>query len=207
MTPPNDRQPANCLAHIAQDNNHAVIIAVLRESEVARQSSFSLMEEDDYALLAREVAKDFPYLTVENLEDAMMLGVKGKLDTYKTRPLNFTRVYQWVEQRAPYSLGYWRTRCPEIIRWAELCNVLEGLMPKVYELYAKHGYTNITFTVTEHIGKHYYPASHSGQKAASKEVHDVEVHNAQHITHNLFPVFAAEYPDFAAKHAYQFCRA
>lgn len=207
MTLPSDRLHANCLAHIAQDNNHAVIIAVLRESEVARQSSFSLMEEDDYALLAREVAKDFPYLTVENLEDAMMRGVKGKLDTYKSRPLNFTRVYQWVEQRAPYSLGYWRHEFPELMRWAELCKVLDSLLPKLCELHAAHGAalprTSITFAVTEHVRAERYPLMARNvrffEDPAEQLAYDSQVTCYEYIKGNLFPKFAAEYPAFATK--------
>ena len=116
---PNATLPANSLERMACDSPD-LIVAVLRECEPARLSNFSLMGDEDYALLSREVTKDFPYLTIQDLSDTMMLGIKGKLDAYKNRPTNFTRVYQWVEQRAPYTLGYWQTKHREIMRWAEM---------------------------------------------------------------------------------------
>jgi hypothetical protein len=191
MTPLSDRLPANCLAHIAQANNHAVIIAVLRESEVARQSSFSLMEEDDYALLAREVAKDFPYLTVENLEDAMMLGVKGKLDTYKSRPLNFTRVYQWVEQRAKASKGYWRHYYPEWMAWARIVLLEEQTFAAIFSHPMQEEVGNVIGTLIS-IEIHKAYLSHPDR--------ETNVALRLQLEAEAKPALAAQYPTFAALH-------
>ena len=137
---------------------------VFERAHLARVSGFDLLGEDGMKALCEEVAADFPYLTVADLNATVKLGIKGKLDTYKNRPLNFTRVYQWVEQRAPCSLGYWRHQFPEIMRWAELCKVLDTLLPELQAQYAKFGGNEIDFTVTEHIGQARYPYHHKAQK-------------------------------------------
>lgn len=185
MLPVNSSERTAC-------TNSEVIIAVLRECEPARMSNFSLMEEDDYALLAREVVKDFPYLTIEELRDTMMLGIKGKLDAYKNRPVNFTRIYQWVEKNAPQSTGYWRTLYPELLAWADLTGLTERLKVKLLEYHARALPTPVSLSVVR------------------TDLHGLIAYNqltggwANRATHGeftpLLDQFKAAYPEFVARH-------
>lgn len=102
----------------------AAVEAVLRLSELARLNSFDLIKDEGYQVLLVELALDFPFLTLADLLAIVKLGIKGKLDTYKAQPLNFTRVYGWIEQQAPRTLGYWQQRLPELLTWAGQANVL-----------------------------------------------------------------------------------
>lgn len=176
------------------------LIAVLKKSEYARVNSFDLIGPEGWELLKDLVVDNFPYLTLADLGATMNLGIMGKLDKYKSMPLNVPRVYQWVEQRAPYALGYWQTKYPEIMRWAELCKVLDTLLPKLQAFYAEFGDKGIEFTVTEHIGQVRYPHHHKQQKAPTPETQSTEAAALHYIEHTLFPAFAAEYPAFSAKH-------
>lgn len=174
---------------------------ILKAAEFARTNNFDLMGDDGWEMLQSELIADFPYLTLADVGSTIRLGIKGELDTFKNRPLNFTRVYQWVKQRAPYSAGYWRTKHPELLRWAEMCLVLDTLLPKLYALYEKHGPTvSIEFAVVEHVKEVNYPCRHAGVACPDPTSQHAETTNYQHIKDVLWPTFAAEYPDYAAKH-------
>ena len=179
------------------------MVAVLKKSEYARVNSFDLIGTDGWELLKDLVVENFPYLTLADLGATMNLGIMGKLDKYKSMPLNVPRVYQWVEQRAPYSLGYWRHRFPELLRWAELCKVLDSLLPKLSDLYAEHGggllKSAVTYVVTEHIAAVRCPKRALG-------IHDDPAEAAAHryMAEVLWPQLEAEHPAFAAKHPHLF---
>lgn len=180
---------------------------LLQKAELCRTNNFDLLGDGGYASLCEELAADFPFLTAADLAATVKLGIKGELDKYKSLPLNFTRIYQWVKLRAPYSLGYWRHEFPELMRWAELCKVLDSLLPKLCELHAAHGAalprTSITFAVTEHVRAERYPLMARNvrffEDPAEQLAYDSQVTCYEYIKGNLFPKFAAEYPAFATK--------
>lgn len=109
----------------------AAIEAVLRRAELARTNNFDLLQQTGYQALRIELAADFPYLTLADLNAIIKLGIKGKLDTYKARTLNFTRVYQWVEQRAVFSLGYWQAKHPVLMEWAGQVGIATALLAEI----------------------------------------------------------------------------
>lgn len=187
-------------------NNPAVpaVGAVLRTAERARTSNFSLLDADDYAFLEREIPADFPYLTLEDLNVTIKLGVKGKLDKYKSAPLNATRIYQWVEKNAPYSLGYWRTKFPELFRWAEMTQTPMLLLVGLIKIGETHGFEAVSFSSAKHelrtvIGTLAYPNLASGTNMPDGEARDLELHNRNYVETVLWPTFRTEYPEFAAK--------
>lgn len=71
---------------------------VLRIASFARTNDFDLLSDEGWALLRKEVCKDFPDLTLPDLSQIIMRGIKGKISTpYASSSLNFTRIYQWIE--------------------------------------------------------------------------------------------------------------
>lgn len=87
-----------------------------------------------YALLREQLAQDFPYLNLKELREIILLGIKGKLDKYKSAPMNFTRLYQWVDQRAIYTLSYWKHKYPEATHWATYLFTDAGVLARLHAL-------------------------------------------------------------------------
>ena len=104
---------------------------MLKLAYAARVSSFDLMSEDVWQLLTEDVAADFPYLTLADINTVMALGRKGLLDTGRALPLNYTRIYKWVKARVPYTLGYWQARHPALVEWAELTGTTAALLAEL----------------------------------------------------------------------------
>lgn len=107
--------------------------AVLRRSVLCRTNNFDLIEENGWKALATDLAEDFPYLTLSELNAIIKLGYKGKLDEYKNLPLNYTRIYQWVEKEAPKQPSAWRAKFPEVFGWADMTGLAEPLATKLSE--------------------------------------------------------------------------
>lgn len=97
-----------------------MVEAVLRKAEFARTTNFDLLGVEGYALLAAEVAKDFPYLKLDELHGIVLEGIKGRLDKYSSQPVNFTRIYHWIDDQAAYQASYWANRSARWWRWVEL---------------------------------------------------------------------------------------
>lgn len=178
---------------------------MLRNSELAKTNNFDLLQDAGYQALREELAADFPYLTLSDLNDTIKLGTKGKLDTYKNRPLNFTRVYQWVEQRAPYSLGYWCTKHPELMCWAEATRVAAAYVTELTKTADANGVVIPAFSSAKTalrtlVGMTHYPNLFTGLHNPDEASQLQQIADRSAIAAHVWPRFVAQYPDFAAKH-------
>ena len=112
--------------------NNALIEATLRLADYGRTNNFDLIQKEGYVFLREEIVKDFPYLTLAELNTIITDGVKGGIDPSKTpRPLNCTRIYQWVKARVVYSQGYWANRHPDLMAWAEQLGLEAEVMSEI----------------------------------------------------------------------------
>lgn len=167
------------------------MLLVLQKSSLARTAGFDLIGEDGWEALRNDIAADFPYLTLADLNATIKLGIKGKLDTYKNRPLNYTRVYQWVEQRTKASRGYWHHHHPELMAWATRVNLADAVLATVFAHPMQEQVGSVLGTIIrEAIAKRYLSFPEQEKNAA----------NMAWLRTAAFPAFAAEYPAFAARH-------
>ncbi|NVO33483.1 hypothetical protein [Hymenobacter lapidiphilus] len=104
---------------------------MLESSELSRINNFDLLLDKGWEALTTDIAEDFPYLTLFELTAIVKMGCKGKLDKYKSSPLNYTRIYQWVEQRAPFCLSFWQHHHGPATAWATHCLGEETLLAMV----------------------------------------------------------------------------
>ena len=177
---------------------------MLKRALVSRTNNFDLLNDETWAMLSEEVVADFPYLSLDDLNATIKLGIKGELDKYKSAPLNFTRIYQWVKSRAPYSIGYWRTKYPELLAWADATTVTALLLPELVKIGETHSFAQVVFATVKNalvqlLQQQAYPYLATNAPAPSLEARDQEHHNFHHIETVLWPAFRAQYPDFAAK--------
>lgn len=188
----------------------AAIEAVLRRAELARTNNFDLLQDAGYQALRIELAADFPFLTLADLNAIIKMGIKGKLDTYRTRTLNFTRVYQWVEQRAVYALGYWQAKYPVLLEWVDTLGIINPFLAEIdtYETPAKAFALEYKMRqlIQFVVRKRCYP---------SYKMHDyitVDMDKEfpegaafqDHIRTVLYPAFVAKYPQEAGQHTHIF---
>ena len=114
------------LKSLDEDNN-ALIEAMLRLSEFGRSNNFDIIQKGGYIFLREEIVADFPYLTLLELKNIIKAGVKGKIDQGKTaKPLNCTRIYQWVAQSVEFTLSHWQHRYPALLAWLEQLGLVEA---------------------------------------------------------------------------------
>ena len=109
---------------------------MLRLSEFGRSNNFDIIQKGGYIFLREEIVADFPYLTLLELKNIIKAGVKGKIDQGKTaKPLNCTRIYQWVAQSVEFTLSYWQHCYPAPMAWLEQLGLVEEFKAelKTYE--------------------------------------------------------------------------
>ena len=181
-----------------------MIDVVLQKAALARTANFDLLTDSAWSLLREEIVADFPYLTLEELNATIKLGIKGKLDKYKSAPLNFTRIYQWVEKNAPQSVGYWRTKFPELLAWADATKVTAALVPAVVKLGEIHGFDAMQITTVKHalktlIETTHYPNLAAGTPPPSEESRALQLESRTYVETVLWPAFRQQHPAFAAK--------
>jgi hypothetical protein len=181
------------------------LTTVFERAILARVSSFDLIGDDGMKALCEEIPADFPYLTLADLNATIKLGIKGKLDTYKNRPLNFTRVYQWVEQRAPYSLGYWHAKYPELMAWAETTGVAAEYVNELVKTTDANGvvipvFSSAKTTLRSLVGNTYYPNLYTGLTTNDEDGYLQQQANRHRVETVLWAAFCEAHPDFAAKH-------
>lgn len=76
------------------------VLGIIFYANLARPSNFDILGKEDWELLAVEVKKDYEFLTIEQLKEIIMLGVKGKLDkedSYSNYSINFKTIYMWID--------------------------------------------------------------------------------------------------------------
>lgn len=175
--------------------------AALQRATLARTNNFDLLSDGGWEMLATDVAEDFAYLTLGDLSDTLKLGVKGKLDTYKNRPLNYTRVYQWVEGRARYSVGYWQHHYPEFMTWAGMAHVTDEVMGRLDKIESASGAgSSLGHLISEAITTKYYPFLRFPPVGIDPETLAQQQESYRKVKEVGFVTFAAQYPAFAAKH-------
>lgn len=179
---------------------------VLRRAELARTNNFDLLGDEGYQALREELAADFPYLTLADLNNIIKLGIKGKLDTYKARTLNFTRIYQWVEQRAVFSLGYWQTKHPALLEWAELVGITDALLAEIdtyatpaaafAQPYKMRGLLEFVLV------RSFYPEHKAGHPVTTDMMRRYPEGAARHkqVEQEIYPAWLAKHPDQANQH-------
>ncbi len=179
---------------------------VLRRAELARTNNFDLIGDNGYEALREELSTDFPYLTLSDLNAIIKLGIKGKLDTYKARTLNFTRVYQWVEQRAVFSEGYWRLKHPALLDWADMTRTLDNLLKEIdtYETPAAAFQLDYKMRdlVQKVVCKTWYPQlGNEYNPLHNAETYPQEAANYRRIESEVYPQWLTKYPEFAGQHS------
>ncbi len=173
---------------MGSNESHALGL-VLRKSNFARTTGFDLVGDDGFELLQAELASDFPYLTLAEVNAIVMQGVKGRLDKYKSLPLNFTRIYQWVAAEAPKQPSAWRAKFPETFAWADLTGTTEKLLLQIATYQADQVNQSIVLTALRRILN--YAGSPVGWVNYEK-LGDL---------HGLLARFQQRYPEFAKRHA------
>lgn len=72
-------------------------VKILKIARFARLTNSELINDEDWIFLANVLINDFPEMTIEEANEIIKKGIKGKIgDIYQ--PLNFTKIYRWFEQ-------------------------------------------------------------------------------------------------------------
>ena len=122
---------SSSLLSLNEDNN-ALIEATLRLADFGRNNNFDIIQKAGYVFLREEIVADFPYLTLLELKNIIKAGVKGKIDPGKmSRPLNCTRIYQWVAQSVEFTASYWQHRHPALFAWLAQLGLVAALMAEI----------------------------------------------------------------------------
>lgn len=182
-----------------------VLLAILRKAELARTTNFDLLEDSGNEMLVQELSADFPYLTMAELNAIIMLGIKGKLDKYRMRPLNFTRIYQWVEQEAPNTLSFWQQETPELMEWAEKLKLTKELLDFVRTRDEPiHRLKQFMPGQLGHLCKQkYWPTINTMYIRTPETENEGQAgqwDNFEAIAKKAWPEFAAKHPEFALMH-------
>ena len=74
------------------------VMEVLYKSKLANPSKTDVLGDDDWKFLSIEVQKDYPTLTIDDLEKIITMGIKGHLDESLTYSyVNFKTIYRWID--------------------------------------------------------------------------------------------------------------
>ena len=172
---------------------------------VARVNSFDLLGPEGWEMLTQDVATDFPYLSLADINATMALGRKGALDVGRAQPLNYTRIYKWVKHRAPFSLGYWKALHPALTEWADMLGVAAEVLAEIetYETPAAafaqpHKFRGLLQKV---VRSRFYPSYETQRHyKGGREAYPTEAGNYDWIEQQLYPEFLAKHPELATEH-------
>ena len=67
------------------------------QANIARQNNFLLLTVEEWQWIRDEVIKDFPNLTIGELESIISNGVKGKYDERQPSINSFT-IFKWIKK-------------------------------------------------------------------------------------------------------------
>lgn len=175
---------------------------LLEKAALARTNNFDLLGSDGVEMLRNELIKDFPYLSLVDVNDVVMRGIKGQLDKFRTRPLNFTRVYQWFEQRSVFTVGYWQAKHPALMYWPAMLSLTDAVMAEIdtYETPAQafalpHKFRALLQKV---VRKQLYPnVGNDWNPLANAEAFPAQAVAYRRVESELHSEFLARFPDQA----------
>jgi hypothetical protein len=76
------------------------ITAILSLLNLAANGN-SKIDNESLQLLSVHVAKDYPELTIVQLEEIILNGIKGKYNNEQFVPINSITLYRWIENNKP----------------------------------------------------------------------------------------------------------
>jgi hypothetical protein len=168
------------------------VLVVLQKASLCRTNGFDLIAEEGWQQLAKDIAEDFPNLTLAELNSIIKQGYKGLLDKYKSLPLNYTRIYQWVVGQAPRQPSAFRDKFPELFAWADLLGLGIKLVDELTKYPADSPFNEslVKTELRELIGyKH-----ENGERGWTNGYQRGSIHD-------LLGQFQQVYPAYVAKHA------
>lgn len=76
-----------------------LVLKVLYKAKLANPSKVDVLGDDDWKMLVSEIQKDYSSLTMEELDNIIMMGIKGRLDENNTQYsyVNFKVIYKWID--------------------------------------------------------------------------------------------------------------
>lgn len=172
----------------------------------ARLTSFDLLGPEGWEMLTQDIPLDFPYLTLADINATMAMGRKGALDTGRAQPLNYTRIYKWVKDRAQFSLGYWQMKHPALLDWVDMAGLTAALLVELdaYETPAAafaqpHKMRDLLQKVAR---RQYAPHIDFNSFTTHKlrEEYPGEAAEMDFLEQVLHPQFLAKYPEQASQH-------
>lgn len=92
-------------ASLMQTKTHK-IAGVLSLALMARPNNSEILGDDDFTYLAKEIAKDYHYLTTGELYHIISLGIKGWYGKDQ-EPINSKTLYRWIGEGKVYCFSYW----------------------------------------------------------------------------------------------------
>ena|SRR3990172_3079884 len=77
----------------------ALLLPILTWANIARQNNFLLLTVEEWQWIRDEIVKDFPNLTIGELDLIISNGVKGYYDNSKY-PINInaTTIFRWIKK-------------------------------------------------------------------------------------------------------------